>query len=260
MAARRGLADDLIEIGSRLSWQAGLLAAAASGLVFHVLAVLLGPPAVSVGKPINLGVVAGRELVSTLCSLLQFAIPAALAIGAGVSFLKRGQAKALFSQAEQGALVSVQKLSWPQFEQLIGEALRRQAYEVVETGGPTADGGVDLVLKREGKRYLVQCKHWRTQSVGVGVVRAMRGVIAARQAAGGFVVTGGSFTREACEFAQEAGVELIDGTKLESLIRDFEGDGAADGEAGGSRRAGVFGVRSVSGVSRDTIDGRSIFQ
>jgi restriction system protein len=34
-----------------------------------------------------------------------------------------------------------------------------------EAAGP--DGGVDLQLKKDGNRFLVQCKQWRTQKVGV---------------------------------------------------------------------------------------------
>jgi restriction system protein len=74
----------------------------------------------------------------------------------------------------------------------------------------------------------VQCKHWRSRQVGVTVVRELKGVIAARKAAGGFVVTGGTFTREAWHFAQQSGVELIDGEKLESLIREIERKRAED--------------------------------
>ena len=222
MGARRGLADDLIQIGTRLPWWLGLLAAAASGLVFHALAVLLRPAAAVVGRPADLGAVVGRGLGSSICSLLQVAVPATLLIGAAISFLKRGQARTLFSRAEQGGLSAVRRLSWSQFERLIGEAFRRRGYEVVETGGPAADGGVDLVLKKEGRPYLVQCKHWRSRQVGVTVVRELNGVVAARKAAGGFVATGGSFTREAWHFAQDCGLELIDGEKLESLIREVE--------------------------------------
>jgi hypothetical protein len=99
-----GLMENLFEIGARLSWRAGVLAAATSGLVFHLLAVALAPSAGLAGKPVDLGLVAGRGLASIICSLLQFAVPAALLIGAVISFLKHGQAKVLFSEAEEGGL------------------------------------------------------------------------------------------------------------------------------------------------------------
>ncbi len=48
---------------------------------------------------------------------------------------------------------------WRQFELLVGEAFRRQGYAVEETGLGGADGGIDLILRKDGRRTLVQCKH-----------------------------------------------------------------------------------------------------
>jgi restriction system protein len=67
----------------------------------------------------------------------------------------------------------------------------------------------------------VQCKHWRKRQVGVTVVRELNGVVSAQGAHGGFVVTGGEFSREAREFAESCGIKLIDGRKLEKLIGDI---------------------------------------
>jgi len=216
--ARQGLVEDLLHVSSRLSWRTNLVVAAATAIFLHLAAITLTAPA-GVTSTAGQGVFAGRNLLGTVAHLFQFVIPPVFLIGALVSYFRRSQATTLFGQAMTGGFQSMAKMSWAQFEQLIGEALRRRGFEVTETGGRTADGGVDLVLSKEGKRYLVQCKHWRVQSVGVGVVRELNGVVAARGAAGGYVVTSGVFTREAWAFAQTCAIELIDGEKLESLIR-----------------------------------------
>jgi restriction system protein len=104
-------------------------------------------------------------------------------------------------------------LSWQEFEQLVGERFRRRGYSVVETR-EGADGGVDLVARKNGMVTLVQCKNWRTRDVGVSVVRELLGVVTARQASGGVVVTVSGFTEKARRFAREANVELIDGDAL----------------------------------------------
>ena len=70
---------------------------------------------------------------------------------------------------------------------------------MTERGGAGPDGGVDLTLARGDERFLVQCKQWRVQQVGVAVVRELYGVMAAEHAADGYVVTSGSFTRDAKE-------------------------------------------------------------
>lgn len=100
--------------------------------------------------------------------------------------------------------------------------IRIQGYKVMETGGGGADGGVDLVLSKPGQnggeRFLVQCKQWRAYKVGVDVVRELYGVMSARGATGGFVVTSGRFSREAISFANGRNVTLVDGPKLRRLI------------------------------------------
>ena len=80
-------------------------------------------------------------------------------------------------------------MTWGQFEKLVGEAFRLQGYSVTETGRGGADGGRDLILSKGGERFLVQCKQWKAFMVPVGVVRELYGVMAAKAAAGGFVVT-----------------------------------------------------------------------
>jgi restriction system protein len=110
-------------------------------------------------------------------------------------------------------------MSWREFESLVGEAFRLQGFGVVETGGGGADGGVDLVLSKGGEKFLVQCKQWKAYKVGVDVVRELYGVMAARGATGGFVVTSGSFTEDAKAFADGRNVKLVDGQRLFSMIR-----------------------------------------
>ena len=110
-----------------------------------------------------------------------------------------------------------------QFEQLVGEGFRLQGYTVTETGGVgVGDGGVDLVLRRGTETFLVQCKQWRAFKIGVDVVRELFGVMAAKGAAGGFVVTSGTFTADATAFASGRNVILINGTKLHEMIRNAQ--------------------------------------
>jgi restriction system protein len=65
--------------------------------------------------------------------------------------------------------------------------------------------GVDLMLRRDKEKFFVQCSE--TFKVGVQVVRELYGVMAAKVAAGGFVVISGSFTEEAIAFASGRNVE-----------------------------------------------------
>ena len=117
---------------------------------------------------------------------------------------------------------SIRKLSWREFEELVGEAYRRKGYNVTEAGGGGADGGVDLVLKRGDEKLLVQCKHWKMDKVGVKVVRELYGVVVAEKATGGVVISSGTFTQEAIDFAKGKPLELLDGSALQNIITEVQ--------------------------------------
>jgi len=160
-------------------------------------------------------------------------LPVICMAGAGVSAWRRRERASLVTNVTQSTAVdALDGMSWREFEMLVGEGFRMQGYQVVETGGGGADGGVDLVLSRPGKngaeKFLVQCKQWRAFKVGVDVVRELYGVMAAKGAAGGFVVTSGRFTDDAISFASGRNVTLVDGPKLHGLIRQSQaGDSSA---------------------------------
>ena len=182
---------------------------------------------VGVASTFGLGAV-----VKGLATGLQYAIPIVCLVGAALSVWRRWHRARLLADAAQdeGGASVIDGMSWQDFERLVGEAFSRQGYEVVETGnmaggapGGRGDGGVDLVLRRAAvngaERTLVQCKHWRAQAVGVDVVRELYGVMAARGAAAGIVVTSGRFTEEATSFAQGRNLRLIDGKQLRRLMQ-----------------------------------------
>ena len=118
----------------------------------------------------------------------------------------------------QKGLESIRSLSWKEFEELVGEAYRRQGYTVRENPGAGPDGGIDLVLKKGGNTYLVQCKQWRSWKIGVKVVREMYGLLAAQHAAGAIIITSGIFTQEAKNFASEKPIDLVEGRELADLV------------------------------------------
>lgn len=116
------------------------------------------------------------------------------------------------------SLPAIRRMSWQNFERLVGEAFRRQGYVVVEVGGPGPDGGVDLILHRRTEKIVVQCKHWQ-KPVGVTPVRELRGVVAREKARRGILVTSSSYTEEALAEAKGQPLELIDGLKLLRLVQ-----------------------------------------
>lgn len=124
---------------------------------------------------------------------------------------------------QQRGIQTIRDLSWKEFEELLGEAFRRQGYYVRENYHSGADGGVDLELERGGRLYLVQCKNWKAAKVGAKIVREMLGLVTARNAQGGIIVTSGEFTVEARTFVANQPIELIEADQLMALIRSVQG-------------------------------------
>jgi restriction system protein len=123
----------------------------------------------------------------------------------------------------QQSIEAIRSMSWQAFERLVGEAYRRQGYAVTETGQGGADGGVDLLLRRDGRTTLVQCKHWRSQRVGVSVVREMYGLLAHHGADAVKIVCTGVFTSECEAFVRGKPMELVDGPAVLALVQSVQG-------------------------------------
>ncbi|WP_053844383.1 restriction endonuclease [Paracidovorax avenae] len=220
MARRRGktsVLDDLMELVAWLPWWVGVLLAILGYVVLNRLA---NAPLPVASTPQDIAHMATHGIWRGLAYAGQFIVPLICAMGALASAMRRRERRRLIDTAcRSTAADALHGMDWKEFERLVGEGFRRQGYLVAETGGGGADGGVDLVLGKAGEKFLVQCKQWKAFKVGVSVVRELYGVMAARGAAGGFVVTSGSFTQEATEFASGRNIQLIDGPALLRLIR-----------------------------------------
>ena len=221
MARRRKTSpmDDITEVIALLPWWAAVILGIVSYFVLHAFAAL--PAAVSI-RPGEMGGIV-RTMVTGLASVGQYILPLMCFAAAVMSAVRRRQREGLVSNALAAeAPDALDGMSWKQFEVLVGEAFRLQGYLVTDTGGGGPDGGIDLVLRKDREKFLVQCKQWKAFKVSVQVVRELYGVMAANGAAGGFVVTSGRFTEDAVEFAMGRNVTLVDGPKLFGMIQQAQ--------------------------------------
>jgi restriction system protein len=111
-------------------------------------------------------------VVESAVSVGLLALPILIAVGVVGSVVRRRLRNQLHGRAASGA-EAIAGMSWHEFEIFVGEAFRRRGYHVMETGGAGPDGGVDLVLRKDGEKSFVQCKQWKAYKVGVKVVREL---------------------------------------------------------------------------------------
>ncbi|XAM00540.1 restriction endonuclease [Phycisphaeraceae bacterium D3-23] len=224
MASKSSGADDFLDelfaMFKALPWWIGPIFVGLAFLLFRfVFPYVLHAIDAAFDSPIKLG-----TMLATLSSLLAplFAGITALVWVAALVH-KRIDAQRL---DKQRSIDTIRELSWREFEQLLAEAYRRQGYRVTDTGQTHGhaqpDGGIDLVLDRDGQRTLVQCKHWKTQKVGVKTARELYGVVASQHADRGVLITSGRFTQQTHDFAQDLPLNLIDGPQLQTLIHSVQ--------------------------------------
>lgn len=214
MRRRKSPLKDLFDLAALMPWWMSVGLAMVAWLLLSAYAgreIVIDP-----SKPLA---TAPQAVWRGFAQVGQFVLTGVLLLGAGANLLRKFRAGKMLDRvgAARGS-DALKDISWQDFELLVGQLYRRRGYVVVETAGG-ADGGVDLVARRDRERLLIQCKHWRARDVGVAVVRELFGVVTARKADGGAVVTGGRFTPEAVGFAREVNIELVDGAMLRREAR-----------------------------------------
>ena len=227
---RSSFLQDLIELTALAPWWVGVTLAIAT---YVGLSVLANDTAIPQQAQSAVDVVAStkRSLLHVFVSFGRIIFPIAFLAGAAASAYQRHKRRtlnAVASDPTKGAQ-AIAGMTWSEFEQLISQVFRNQGWRVHDQHtlpGASAlpDDGIDLILQKDGKTYLVQCKHWKASKVGVDVARALLGVVAARKAAGGILITSGHFTQATQDFArnikaaQTPRIELIDGQRLQKLL------------------------------------------
>lgn len=162
----------------------------------------------------------GKIGASGVYAPLAWALLIAFWLAAIASYVGRARRRKLLDS--QTGIDSLRQINWRQFEQLAGEAFRRQGYAIEETGLGGPDGGIDLILRKDGQTTLVQCKQWQNRQVGVKIVREMYGLLLHHQAAAVKIVALGDYTDDARQFAQDKPIELIHGGNLIATVRSLQ--------------------------------------
>jgi restriction endonuclease Mrr len=126
-------------------------------------------------------------------------------------------------QSPTEILEQLHAIDWFQFEKLVALMYRKLGYTVTRRGGANPDGGIDLVIEKNGMRSAVQCKQWKTWNVGVKAVREFLGALTDARIQKGIFITLCGYTGDARQLAEKHGIEIVNekGLKQMRLFRNL---------------------------------------
>ncbi len=107
---------------------------------------------------------------------------------------------------------------WYQFEKVVGLVYESQGYRLSRRGGANPDGGIDLLIEKDGERAAVQCKRWKKWKVDVPKVRELFGAMTHEGIPHGVIVALNGFTLEAKQLAVEHNIDIIPDENLAAMI------------------------------------------
>ena len=181
-----------------------------------------------------------RHMLLGLGVFVVGAVVLAVVVGLGVVLIRRSERKPLFDatplttfnttlpppatlpehkpQTNADLVQQLRSIDWFQFEQLVALVYRKQGYAVSRRGGANPDGGIDLVIEKNGTRTAVQCKHWKTWNVGVKAVRELLGALTDAGIRRGLFITLGGCTEDAKRLADKHGIEVVNEAGLARML------------------------------------------
>lgn len=109
-------------------------------------------------------------------------------------------------------------LSPTEFEKYVKvNIFEKEGWQVSETK-ITGDGGIDLVLSKNGERSIAQCKRYK-KTVGEPHLRDFYGTMMSEGVSRGFFITTGLFSLSALKFAEQKPIVLMDRRILAQKIK-----------------------------------------
>jgi hypothetical protein len=130
-----------------------------------------------------------------------------IAIWIGVTYWRQSRTRSkAFGISSEGLL----NLPPGDFEEMVAELYRAMGHQAKRTG-MSGDHGADVVVKaKNGEKWVVQCKRWRTPA-GESIVRDFYGTMQHEKAAQGAIIAISGFSQAAIEWAKGKPLYLYNG-------------------------------------------------
>ena len=161
-----------------------------------------------------------EESALFLYNFFKYYIWIAAAIGAicGIAF---SLANTNSKNKKDESISDIDLMSGDEFEKYTVRLLKSNGYTNVEKTKTSGDYGIDVVARKDGKKYAFQCKCYQG-SVGVHAVQEAFSGAKMYRADIAAVITNSRFTPNAQKMAKEIGVQLFDRNLLINLMNKAE--------------------------------------
>jgi restriction endonuclease len=121
-------------------------------------------------------------------------------------------------QSTPDLVEQLHSIDWFQFEKIVALVYRKLGYAATRRGGANPDGGIDLVIEKDGQRSAVQCKQWKTWNVGVKAVRELLGALTDAEIQKGIFITLCGYTGDAKQLAEKHEIEIVNEVGLARML------------------------------------------
>jgi hypothetical protein len=144
---------------------------------------------------------------------MEFLLPVALMllIGGGATWIAWSRHRAVIAASKDGT-DTLASLHWRELVKYTLDVMRRRGYapESETLGG---DGAM-CPMHRDGRRWLLQCKHGASGMIGPSALQPLLNAIKLENAEGGVFVSPGHVTEQTRALAKLQGVDIVDGAAL----------------------------------------------
>ncbi|WEV52534.1 restriction endonuclease [Bifidobacterium sp. ESL0704] len=142
------------------------------------------------------------------------------------------------------------------FEPFCADLYRNFGYQVAVTQSNN-DGGFDLKMIKDGRTYIAECKCFEPyRHVGLPFLRKLAGANEIQHAQGLIFITTSTYTAQAVKYANEADIQLIDGSTLVQMCQQAWGKSSSQGFV----NSAIFELAESDLLSQIPVDMRYRFE
>ena len=123
------------------------------------------------------------------------------------------------SRINIGKLEYLLSLDPKEFEDIVAKMYSNMGYKVIQTKFSN-DRGKDAIAKKDGKKYLIECKRYaRGKNIGRPPMQKFFAAMIEEKADGGYYVTTSDFASTGEKYAAENDIKLINGEELSIMMQ-----------------------------------------